>query len=161
MQASPKRDLEWFFDDWVYRDRGLPEFHVESAYTRPLLSEANKSFLVTATIENRGGAGAEVPVLIQTPSGEKSVRVVVKAGEKGRAASRCRSRPTKLLSTTGVFRRPTWVTTCMRFRPNSEFRTEKNINRGSTRIHADCFSLSILRKKVRRSKVAVLLQISQ
>ncbi len=83
VQTSSKRDLEWFFDDWVYRDRGLPEFHVESAYTRPLLSEANKSFLVTATIENRGGAGAEVPVLIQTPSGEKSVRVVVKAGEKG------------------------------------------------------------------------------
>ena len=54
-----------------------------SAYTRPLLSESNKSFLVTATIENRGSAGAEVPVLIQTPSGERSVRVVVKAGEKG------------------------------------------------------------------------------
>jgi len=83
VQSSAKRDLEWFFDDWVYRDRGLPEFHVESAYTRPLLNETNKSFLVTATIENRGGAGAEVPVLIQTPSGEKSVRVVVKAGEKG------------------------------------------------------------------------------
>lgn len=83
VQSSAKRDLEWFFDDWVYRDRGLPEFHVGSAYTRPLLSETNKSFLVTATIENRGGAGAEVPVLIQTPSGERSVRVVVKAGEKG------------------------------------------------------------------------------
>ncbi len=83
VQTSAKRDLEWFFDDWVYRDRGLPEFQVESAYTRPLLNEANKSFLVTATIENHGGAGAEVPVLIQTPSGEKSVRVLVKAGEKG------------------------------------------------------------------------------
>jgi hypothetical protein len=83
VQTSAKHDLEWFFDDWVYRDRGLPEFHLESAYARPLLSEANKSFLVTATIENRGGAGAEVPVLIQSPSGEKSVRVVVKAGQKG------------------------------------------------------------------------------
>ena len=83
LQTSAKRDLEWFFDDWVYRDRGLPEFHVESAYTRPLLNETNQSFLVTATIENRGGAGAEVPVVIQTPSGERSVRVVVKAGEKG------------------------------------------------------------------------------
>ncbi len=82
MQTSSKRDLEWFFDDWVYRDRGLPDFHVASAYVRPLLSEANKSFLVTATIENRGHAGAEVPVLVQTPSGEKSVRVLVKAGEK-------------------------------------------------------------------------------
>jgi len=82
LQTSSKQDLEWFFDDWVYRDRGLPDFHVESAYARTLLSEA-KSFLVTATIENRGLAGAEVPVLMQTPSGEKVMRVVVKAGEKG------------------------------------------------------------------------------
>jgi hypothetical protein len=26
IQAQTKRDLEWFFDDWVYRDRGLPDF---------------------------------------------------------------------------------------------------------------------------------------
>jgi len=83
LQTSSKRDLEWFFDDWVYRDRGLPDFHVDSAYTRPLLSETYKSFLVTATIENRGRAGAEVPVLVQTPSGEKIMRVLVKAGQKG------------------------------------------------------------------------------
>jgi hypothetical protein len=82
LRTSSKRDLEWFFDDWVYRDRGLPDFHVEAVYARPLLSEA-KSFLVTATIENRGRAGAEVPVLMQTPSGERVMRVVVKAGEKG------------------------------------------------------------------------------
>ncbi len=83
LQTSSKRDLEWFFDDWVYRDRGLPDFHVDSAYTRPLLSESFKSFLVTATIENRGRAGAEVPVLVQTPSGEKIMRILVKAGQKG------------------------------------------------------------------------------
>jgi hypothetical protein len=83
VQTSSKHDLEWFFDDWVYRDRGLPDFHVESVYARPLLSEAYKNFLVTATIQNRGNAGAEVPVLIQTPSGEKSLRVIVKAGQKG------------------------------------------------------------------------------
>jgi hypothetical protein len=82
-QANSERDVEWFFDDWVYRDRGLPDFHVESVYPRPLLSEKEKNYLVTATIENRGHAGAEVPVIIQTPSGEKSVRVLVKAGEKG------------------------------------------------------------------------------
>lgn len=82
LQASSKRDLEWFFDDWVYRDRGLPDFHVATVYVRPLLSEANKSFLLTATIDNRGHAGAEVPVLVQTPSGEKAVRVLAKAGQK-------------------------------------------------------------------------------
>jgi hypothetical protein len=82
LQTSSKRDLEWFFDDWVYRDRGLPDFHVASAYVRPLLSEATKSFLLTASIENRGHAGAEVPVLVQTPSGEKVIRVLVKGEGK-------------------------------------------------------------------------------
>ncbi len=83
LQTSSKRDLEWFFDDWVYRDRGLPDFHVASSYARPLLSEANSTFLETVTIENHGHAGAEVPVIIQMPSGEKTMRVLAKAGEKG------------------------------------------------------------------------------
>jgi hypothetical protein len=83
LQTTSKRDLEWFFDDWVYRDRGLPDFHVASAYVRPLLSEGTvKNYLLTVTLENRGHAGAEVPVMIQTPSGEKIIRVLVKAGEK-------------------------------------------------------------------------------
>jgi len=30
--AQTQRDLQWFFDDWVYRDRGLPDFKVESAF---------------------------------------------------------------------------------------------------------------------------------
>jgi hypothetical protein len=101
VQTSSKRDLEWFFDDWVYRDRGLPDFHVESVYARPLLSEADKAFLVTATIENRGHAGAEVPVLIQTPSGEKSVRVVVKAGEKGTGRVEMTIAPDKIVVNDG------------------------------------------------------------
>ena len=25
-QAQTQRDLQWFFDDWVYHDRGLPDF---------------------------------------------------------------------------------------------------------------------------------------
>ena len=83
LQKNSKRDLEWFFDDWVYRDRGLPELHVVSAYVRALLSEGYHSFMTTATIENRGQAGTEVPVLVETPSGDKVVRVLVKAGQQG------------------------------------------------------------------------------
>lgn len=83
IEATSKYKLEWFFDDWVYRDRGLPDFHVESVYPRPLLSETEKNYLVTVTIENRGHAAAEVPVMVQTSSGGKSVRVLVKGGEKG------------------------------------------------------------------------------
>lgn len=83
LEEGRKRDLEWFFDDWVYRNRGLSEFRVDNVYSRPILEDPNKGYLVTVTIENLGGAGAEVPVSIQTPSGEKSVRVLVKAHQKG------------------------------------------------------------------------------
>ena len=82
LETASSRDLEWFFDDWVYRDPGLPEFRLDSSYARPLLGAKISSFLETVTVENRGRAAAEVPVLIQSPSGEKSVRVLVKPGEK-------------------------------------------------------------------------------
>jgi hypothetical protein len=101
VQASAKRDLEWFFDDWVYRDRGLPDFHVDSVYPRLLLGEGEKNYLVTATVENRGRAGAEVPVAVQTPVGEKSARVLVKAGEKAVARIEVPAAPTKLVVNDG------------------------------------------------------------
>lgn len=77
--GAPPRTLEWFFDDWVYRDRGLPEFRVESAYPRKLL---NGTYIVTVTVENTGRAGAEVPVFVSAAEGERSSRVIVRAGSK-------------------------------------------------------------------------------
>jgi hypothetical protein len=82
LEDGHKRDLEWFFDDWVYRDRGLPDFRIENVYARPVLGDPNKLSLITVTIENRGGAGAEVPVTVQSATGEKSIRILVPAHQK-------------------------------------------------------------------------------
>ena len=104
LQTASKHQLEWFFDDWVYRDRGLPEFQVESAYTRPLLSsgfETSHSFMTTVTLQNRGRAGAEVPVIIQTPSGEKTIRVLVKGGEKATGRAELPVAPAKIVVNDG------------------------------------------------------------
>ena len=101
LEESRKRDLEWFFDDWVYRDRGLPEFRIETVYSRPLLEDPNKLSLVTVTIENTGGAGAEVPVFIQTSSGERTLRVLVKAHEKASARSQVPAAPTRAVVNDG------------------------------------------------------------
>jgi hypothetical protein len=101
LQEGKKRDLEWFFDDWVYRNRGLPDFRVENAYVRPLLDDPSKIVLVTVTIENRGGAAAEVPVLIQTPSGEKIARVLVMAHQKASGRSQVPAAPTKVVVNDG------------------------------------------------------------
>jgi len=80
LEAESKRDLQWFFDDWVYHDRGLPDFRVESAYPRQA-SQGN--YLVTVTIGNLGNAGAEVPVTVRFEGGEMTQRVEVRGKAKG------------------------------------------------------------------------------
>jgi hypothetical protein len=76
LETQTKRSFAWFFDDWVYRDRGLPEFHIVSASPRELLTG---QIGVTVTVENTGGAGAEVPVFIPVQNGEALQRLRVPA----------------------------------------------------------------------------------
>jgi hypothetical protein len=75
VEAQGKKDLRWFFDDWVYNERGLPDFRVKSAYSRVMPGAAH---VVTVTIENLGDAGAEVPVTMRLERGEITKNVEVR-----------------------------------------------------------------------------------
>jgi len=77
--AQTQRDLGWFFDDWIYRDRGLPDFKVESVFSRKTTTDA---FMLTLTLDNLGTAGAEVPVIIKFVGGEMMRRMLVQAKSK-------------------------------------------------------------------------------
>src|SRR5258708_29885664 len=77
--AKTQRDLGWLFDDWLYRDRGLPEFKVESAFSS---KTSTGSFMLTITLNNLGTAGAEVPVVVKYNCGEIMRRLVVQANNK-------------------------------------------------------------------------------
>ena len=77
--AQTQRDLSWFFDDWLYHDRGLPDFKVDSAYAG---ATPTKSFMVTVSLENSGTAGAEVPVAIKFAGGEVTKRIEMRALSK-------------------------------------------------------------------------------
>jgi hypothetical protein len=76
IEAQAKRDLKTFFDDWVYHDRGLPDFHIGSVYPREMLGN---NYVVTVTVENSGGAGAEVPVTLTMEQGQVTKRLEVAA----------------------------------------------------------------------------------
>jgi hypothetical protein len=80
VEAQSKRNLQWFFDDWVYHNPGLPDFRVESAFPRQA-SQGN--YLVTVTIENLGNAGAEAPVTVRFEGGEMTQRIEVRGKAKG------------------------------------------------------------------------------
>ncbi|MEY2413546.1 MAG: hypothetical protein QOD84_2152 [Acidobacteriaceae bacterium] len=79
IEAQSKRDLEWFFDDWVYRDRGLPDFRIASAYVRRLVGNGS---IITVTVENIGDSGAEVPVTLHLEGGDITKRLEVRAKSK-------------------------------------------------------------------------------
>ena len=78
--AQTQLDLEWFFDDWVYRDHGLPDFKVESAFSRKTMTG---TFMVTVTVDNLGTAGAEVPVTVRFAGGDVVKRLEVRAKTRG------------------------------------------------------------------------------
>jgi len=96
--AQTPRDLEWFFDDWVYRDRGLPDFKVESAFPRKAMTNA---FIVTITVANLGSAGAEVPVIVKFAGGEVSKRLEVRARDKATIRVETPSAPQEIVVNDG------------------------------------------------------------
>jgi hypothetical protein len=79
IETHAHRDLEWFFDDWVYRDRGLPNLSITSVYPRELLQGG---FMITVTVENTGAAGAEIPVTAHMAAGEATEKLVVPGKSK-------------------------------------------------------------------------------
>lgn len=90
LEKNSHKDLEWFFDDWVYQDRGLPEFTISNGYARPSLQGI---YLVSATIENQGGAAAEVPIIVHTQNGDVPSRIRVPAHGKTALRVEVSSRP--------------------------------------------------------------------
>ncbi len=68
LERCAKRDLAWFFDDWVYRDRGLPDLSIANVTPRALDKIGNKGagWLVAIEVKNDGDAAAEVPVTVRS-----------------------------------------------------------------------------------------------
>ena len=93
VSTGSKRDLAWFFDDWVYHDRGLPDFKVQSAH--PWTTEKGVHF-VTVTLENSGKAGAEVPFTVSYDGGEISTRLEVRANSTATTRVEVPGTPTRI-----------------------------------------------------------------
>lgn len=81
MEAASKRDLGWFFEDWVYHDRGLPDVRVQSAHAwaddKP--GGGKRVQMITVTLENTGAVGAEMPFTVRCSSSDVTKRLEVHA----------------------------------------------------------------------------------
>jgi hypothetical protein len=78
-QASVRRDLAWFFSDWVDADKGLPDLTIDTVF--PSAAQAG-NWLVAVNISNAGYASAEVPVTVRSDTNTVTQRVVVPGRSK-------------------------------------------------------------------------------
>jgi hypothetical protein len=82
-QASGK-DLKWFFDDWVYHDRGLPDLSIAGVY--PNKASIAGSYIVAVDVSNSGTAAAQVPVSVS--SGKTTVTEMLRIPAKSKISHR-------------------------------------------------------------------------
>jgi len=78
-----RRDLGWFFADWVDADKGLPDLSIANVYPTP--AQAG-NWLVAVNVANNGYATAEVPVTVRSQTNSATERLVVPA--RGNAVQR-------------------------------------------------------------------------
>jgi hypothetical protein len=98
IESQTRSDLEWFFDEWVYRDCGLPDFRVAAVY--PWATSGN-AHVVTATVENLGNAGAEVPLTLKMVEGEVTKRLQVRGKSKAIIRMEANSTPLEIVVNDG------------------------------------------------------------
>ncbi len=76
LERIAHQDLRWFFDDWVYHDRGLPDLTVVNVTPRQLEGTAHSGgWLVSVEVRNDGDCVADVPVTVRSSGGAKGAGV--------------------------------------------------------------------------------------
>ena len=77
LEKFSHKDLHWFFNDWVYRDRGLPDLSIESVTPSQLVGRAGlpDGWLVAVVVRNDGYAEAEVPVTVRAGTTTQTQRL--------------------------------------------------------------------------------------
>ncbi|WP_263410352.1 M1 aminopeptidase family protein [Terriglobus tenax] len=64
LESASDKELGWFFEDWVERDRGLPDLSIVSVTPREI--ERASGYLISVEVANDGSAVAEVPVTVRS-----------------------------------------------------------------------------------------------
>jgi hypothetical protein len=98
-QTGTRRDLSWFFGDWVDADKGLPDLAIASVFPN---QEPSGNWLVAVNLTNSGYATAEVPVTVKTDLTSVTQRVRVPA--RGKAVQRIliQGKPTEVQANDGT-----------------------------------------------------------
>jgi hypothetical protein len=98
-KAGLRRDLSWFFPDWVDADKGLPDITIDGVF--PSHTEGD-NWLVAVNLSNSGYAAAEIPVTISNAATSVTQRVVVPARGKATQRILMQGQPTQVQANDGT-----------------------------------------------------------
>jgi hypothetical protein len=114
-QAGLRRDLSWFFADWIDADKGLPDIAIDNVFPTSVdqatpapstsssaAEPAANGWLVTVDLSNSGYAAAEVPVNVSNPDTSVTQRVLVPARGKVTQHILIQGRPTEVQANDGT-----------------------------------------------------------
>lgn len=82
-ENASHQDLEWFFEDWVYRDAGLPSLSITAVHSRAV---PPGPYLTEVEIGNTGNATASVTVTVR--AGPATTTQSIRVGARGSAVTR-------------------------------------------------------------------------
>ena len=126
-QAGLRRDLSWFFSDWVDADKGLPDITIDNVFPTaaagppPPIPHSTKAqsaasptgtqtvsgpdasdWFVAVNLSNSGYAAAEVPVTVRNADTSVTQRVLVPARGKVTQHLLIQGRPTQVQANDGT-----------------------------------------------------------
>ncbi len=103
LEKQSGKDLRWFFDDWVLRDRGLPDLSITDVASRQLPAGTghNSGWLVSVTVHNDGAATAEVPVVVRSGSFSTTSTLRIAGFQSASARVLVESAPTEVVVNDG------------------------------------------------------------
>ena len=93
-QAGQRKSIHWFFTDWVYADKGLPDLAIDTVYPSP--ASVAGSYLVAVNLSNNGYAAVEAPVQVISDSASVTQRVLLQARSKTVQRILIQGRPTEV-----------------------------------------------------------------
>jgi hypothetical protein len=77
LERFTHKDVRWLFDDWVYRDRGLPDLSIANVTPSQLETRAGvpAAWLIAVEVRNDGYAEAEVLVTVRAGKASETQRL--------------------------------------------------------------------------------------
>jgi hypothetical protein len=100
VERASAKDLQWFFDDWVYHDRGLPDLSISGFHASPAAYKGQ--YLAAVDIMNSGFAETEVPVTVRSGGNTLTKRVRLPAKTRTVYRMLVQGQPTQVIVNDGT-----------------------------------------------------------